>query len=315
MRRTPWQRIVLACVTMVSLSGCSSAGSGETLEEVLGFTPERWRSLIDKRDAAVVACMARAGFEFRVSTDWKFWDTAPHGAFDVTTPLAVPAYLRQHGYGLVERLESLEREKQDLDRVSNQEVYDELVPDEQRRFQEVLYGPAGDTGCAGEAADLAGGVVLPEGGLLGDDYGAAIGQLYESSRYERWADDVVECMAAQGTDVSDGDLEKAQRPHLIRLLEITKSKYEIVDGRVHYSMNLPERSPKLHAELSALRRGELRTAAVEADCRVEHQDEMHALMAEASADLIEEHDEEIQALAGALLDSDPQPGASQNKMK
>ena len=298
------QAMALAA-SLLTLSACAAdlpMSGGQTVEDALGYTPQRWRALIEARDQAVEHCMSVAGFRFRVSTDWAFLSTSPRGPFDLTTPTAVVEYERRYGYGLVQRVAALRQAERDFAAESNDEYFATLSAADQNRFRETLYGPNGDTGCASQGLEVTAGIPLPEGGQLGEDYGAALGELYESGDYQDWEADVVDCLEEHDISVANGELATAARPHLVELLELTGSDYETDgEGRLKYSLSVEGLGADHAARLRRLAVDERRAAGIEADCREQHADRLDGLMAEASRDVLRDYADEISALRGALL--------------
>lgn len=291
--------------SLLTFSACavdSPASDGQTVEDALGYTPQRWRALIEARDRTVEDCMRVAGFRFRVSTDWAFHSTSPRGPFDLTTPTAVVDYERRYGYGLVQRVTALRQAERDFAAESNDEYFSALSAADRERFRETLYGPDGDGGCASDALEVTAGIPLPEGGHLGEDYGAALGELYESGAYHGWEADVVDCLEEHDISVANGELATAARPHLLELLELTGSEYKTdAEGRLQYSLSVEGLGADQVARLRRLAADERRTAGVEADCREQRAEELDRLMAEASRDVLHDYADEISALRGALL--------------
>lgn len=313
-RRRP-VRLSLTALLMVLLAaafgGCSTPGEAlpadaPTLEEAVGFTQDRWRSLIESQDRRVERCMAARGFRYDAETiDWRERAEAPHGLFEIISPTAEREYLLRHGYGMTVRIRGLVRTAAQQNNDPQLRYLETLTEQKRAAFLEALTGDDDESaGCLAKVSAVVRRLQLPSDGQLAAAFGQAIGDLHTSDGYRRFARDVITCMRKRGVAVAeDDDLVSVQRPVLVKSLEMTHSEYSYEDGRIHFSMKASRITPEVLAQLPALRAEEFRVAAVEAACRDEHADAMRRLMVTYTGPLVGQFPKDVAALTEALRGS------------
>jgi len=294
----------MAIVLALVVTGCSSrpAADGPGLEAAAAYEHDAWNDLLHGHESDLVSCMESRGFRFWSEATWDYLTLGPHGLFGLSTPSAEQHYLTKYGYGVAQRVEVLRSELKNIEKPSNERYARSLPLPRREKYARALFGGEGVKGCVEYAQeDVVSVLGLPDGGPLGEEFGAALREAEETAQYRSWESRVVECLGRQGIDVEDGDLITLERPFLIRLLDLAGSKYEVDgDGNVHYDLKASELKGIDGRALAALRRDEMSTARAEAKCRTQAGTDAQLAVDQASAHLATDYASEVAQLRRAM---------------
>lgn len=201
--------VPLAAWGLVALRVASHSrpAAEQTLEATVGYSSERWTALLSAQRRAVAQCMKKRGFRYVPDAD-PYYDTAPHGLFDLDTLSAEDAYLAQHGFGVVAIANALRSRVTSNEGLRDQASYDALSSARQRAFVRAFQGDETKPGCSSASVYGLPRGFLPDGGALGDAYADAWATVRASSAYSDWSRAVAGCMAEHGAPPALGRLER-----------------------------------------------------------------------------------------------------------
>lgn len=297
--------VPLAAWGLVALRVASHSrpAAEQTLEATVGYSNERWTALLSAQRSAVAQCMKKRGFRYVPDAD-PYYDTAPHGLFDLDTLSAEDVYLAQHGFGVVAIANALRSRMTSNEGLRDQAAYDALSSARRRAFVRAFQGDDTKPGCSSASVYGLPRGFLPDGGALGDAYAGAWATVRASSAYSDWSRAVAGCMAEHGAPLAGDDLSSAGRPALVGLIRAADGEMSVdPSGRLHYSIDASRLTSKVRARLPALGRLERRLADVELSCRKQFKSAESALSRDAASGLAADYPEMTDHLRLALFEA------------